>query len=273
MFGSILVILGLLLAAFLTLLQGLWYPGITGGQKADILLSDEKYPSRALLGIGLLDESTLSALKQKSADFRSLSSAGRAMVTHIAVCESGQRFVSFARDLSNSTDDSIRQIGRLALAHRGLTSTVSITGRDSLTLFAQKKEFGDLEQLQVARDVLANPPQRLDSQTQIQVEEMIRTRQLRPELAAAALLSMGVFSQSRSTTLLTELVAAPQSPYRIPAFWALHFSNHLEAVSAAQKFLSTQSEYDSNSTLLRVEIQRAGKNVQYPTAYSEYLCR
>src|SRR5882672_8449393 len=97
MMRSAFLVVGLLIVVFLGLLRGYWYPGITGRQKAEILLTDDKYPNRALRGISLLDDSTLSALALTSENFKKLSLSGRAMVTRIAVCESGQRFVSFAK--------------------------------------------------------------------------------------------------------------------------------------------------------------------------------
>ena len=75
-------------------------------------------------------------------------------------------------------------------------------------------------------------------------------------------------------TLLADLISATTSPYRISAFWALHFSDHVKAVAVAETFLSAQSENRaSKETLLGIDIRRSGTKVEFPTAYCEYLCK
>ena len=274
MIRNTLAIIGILLAALLVLTRGLWYPGVTGEQKAEILLADDKFPGRALFAIGVLDDSTLSALARKSADFKKLSLSGRAMVTRIAMCEHGPRFVSFAKSLLNSTDESVQQIGKVALTHRGIATTFPDANKNALALITHQTVIGDFEQLQVAMYLLATPPQATDTNTQQRIEELIRSGQPKPELAEAILLSNGLFSKSKSTTLAVDLVSDVTSRYRVPAYWALHFLDHLKAVSVAQDLLSTQVTNESpKNALLRVEIHRAGTRVEFPTAYSEYLCR
>lgn len=267
-------ILGLLLVVLSVLLRGFWYPGITGDQKAEILLFDDKFPSRALFGIGFLSDSTLLALASKSANYKSLSPTGRAMITRIALCESGARFVTFAESLLSSPDESVRNIGRISITHRGLATTSSIPDKNVFALLVQNAATGDAEQLQIAREILASSPQVVDAKTKIRIEELIKLGGMRSELAEAILLSSGLFSRPDSTTLLADLISATTSPYRISAFWALHFSDHLKAVAVAETFISAQPENRATKvTLLGIDIQRSGTKVGFPTAYSEYLCK
>ncbi len=263
----------LLLIVVSVLFRGFWYPGITGSQKADILLFDNEYPSRAFIGIGLMPESTLAALAQKSGQFKILTSTGRAMVTRIAVCERSQQFAEFAEELSKSADESIKQVGRIGLVHRGLTSVAPGVHEEVLISISKLKLMGDFDQLEFASKLLAMPPTVLDSNIQSQLEELVLERRLRVELADAILLSPWIFSHDRWIRLLDEVVTSRVSPYRIAAFWAVHFEDHAKAVSLANGFLSTQPSKDPNRALLEIEIKRTKGNAVFPTAYSEYLCK
>ena len=269
-----LTVVAILLTVIAVLLRGLWYPGVTGEQKAEILLSDEKFPSRALFAIALVDDSTLAAMARKSSNFEQLSLTGQAMVTRIAMCQSGSQFVEFAKTLSSARDERVRQIGRVALTHRGIPSPMTTQNSETLAKFFLRSANGDIEQQNVINYLLATNPTAIDVVTRGRIEERLRADQMSPDLAAAILLSSGFLYEESSQKLMAELLSKPTSRYRVATFWALHFSIRSNDAIIKQLFLPAIADKPTGQEmLLTSEMNRAGRGISFPTAYSEYLCK
>lgn len=264
-----------LFCAVAIILRGYWYPGVTGSEKASILLNDNFYPGRALIGINYVADGTFEAFEEKSRDFEDISPVGRAMLLRMVVCSTGEKFTTFSKRLSIHRRAEIKQIGRVPLLHRGAGNDLSSSSNPSWSNFEIKPvglPFGEMREKN-ALDILAGKFYLRDAEWSSATSSLVNTSDSTSETIEAIILMSGGKLTTPNYQLLEDLILSPTSRYRVAGFWAFNFLDTKRAQLTAKQFISSLSAGDGRRISMELEMKRAGSEVKFSSPYKEYLCK
>lgn len=100
-----------------TLLDWLWYPGITPSQSANIIIKDDKYGSRALKTAPLWGDSIFPALQEASRNFTDLNNrSARVLMQVVAETNKSEESLRLSTILYSRSEKTAKLIGAAGLA-------------------------------------------------------------------------------------------------------------------------------------------------------------